>query len=117
MQRAAEGLAHRAARAVAADDVLRLYRLNLPLMRGIDPRYEKDVSRIPDHIARGQFDVEDGGLVAGSLIMIIYSLWPRTGEERDHVLRRMAGKREHDRVGRWIESIALRSIRREHASV
>jgi tight adherence protein C len=34
-----------------------------------------------------------GALVACSIAMILYSMWPAKKEQRDHVLRRMAGKR------------------------
>lgn len=54
-------------------------RVYTPLMRGIDMRYEKDVSRIPDHIARGAFDVEDGGLVAGG--DLVRQMRVRVGEK------------------------------------
>ncbi|MFH0909241.1 MAG: ABC transporter permease [bacterium] len=40
-------------------------RVYTPVVRGIDPRYEKDVSRIPDHMVRGKFSVEDDGMVIG----------------------------------------------------
>ena len=40
-------------------------RVYTPVVRGIDPRYEKDVSRIPDHMVRGVFSVEDDGMVIG----------------------------------------------------
>ncbi len=36
-----------------------------PVLRGVDPAREPAVSRVPDHIAVGHFDVEDDGLVIG----------------------------------------------------
>ena len=40
-------------------------RVDTPVVRGIDPRYEARVSRIPEHIIRGAFSVEDDGMVMG----------------------------------------------------
>ncbi len=40
-------------------------RVYTPLIRGIDPRHEKTVSRIPDHMVRGKFDVSDDDVVIG----------------------------------------------------
>jgi len=40
-------------------------RVYTPVVRGIDVRYEKDVSRIPEHMVRGKFSVEDDGMVIG----------------------------------------------------
>ena len=40
-------------------------RVYTPVVRGIDERYEKDVSRIPEHMVRGKFSVEDDGMVMG----------------------------------------------------
>lgn len=33
------------------------------------------------------------GLATASIVMVLYSMWPARQEQRDHVLRRMAGKR------------------------
>lgn len=40
-------------------------RVYTPVVRGIDPRHERKVSRIPEHIVRGAFSVEDDGMVMG----------------------------------------------------
>jgi lipoprotein-releasing system permease protein len=40
-------------------------RVHTPLMRGFDPLYEKQVSRVPGHIVRGEYNVEDGGMLMG----------------------------------------------------
>jgi lipoprotein-releasing system permease protein len=40
-------------------------RVYTPLMRGVDPRYEPRVSRIPSHIVRGRFDISDDEVVIG----------------------------------------------------
>lgn len=40
-------------------------RVYTPIARGIDPAREVTVSRIPDHMVRGAFDVEDDHLVMG----------------------------------------------------
>lgn len=40
-------------------------RVYTPMARGIDPVHERNVSRIPEHIVRGAFDVEDDHLVMG----------------------------------------------------
>lgn len=36
-----------------------------PWLRGIDPDRERTISRIPDHLVAGAFDVDDDGLVIG----------------------------------------------------
>jgi len=36
-----------------------------PLMRGLDPRHERTVSRVPEHMVRGEYDVSDGGILMG----------------------------------------------------
>ena len=40
-------------------------RVYTPVIRGVDPRREKDVSRIPDHMAAGRFSVQDDEVVIG----------------------------------------------------
>jgi len=40
-------------------------RVYTPLMRGLDPRYEHRVSKVPDHMVRGEYNVEDGGILMG----------------------------------------------------
>ncbi len=40
-------------------------RVHTPIARGIDPAHEKKVSRIPEHMVRGVFDVEGDNLVMG----------------------------------------------------
>ena len=40
-------------------------RVFTPMLRGIDPRYEGSVSKIPEHIVRGEFTVDDGHAVIG----------------------------------------------------
>jgi lipoprotein-releasing system permease protein len=40
-------------------------RVFTPVARGIDPRYEGKVSRIPEHMVRGAFSVEDDQMVMG----------------------------------------------------
>ncbi len=40
-------------------------RVQTPIARGIDPEHEKKVSRIPEHMVLGSFDVEDDHLVMG----------------------------------------------------
>jgi tight adherence protein C len=40
-----------------------------------------------------------GGLIAASVGLLAYSLWPRTGEDREHVMRRMMGKRSTEGQG------------------
>jgi lipoprotein-releasing system permease protein len=41
-------------------------RVYTPIMRGIDPRYEKDVSRVPDYIKNGKFSVGEDEMMVGS---------------------------------------------------
>jgi lipoprotein-releasing system permease protein len=41
-------------------------RVFTPLVRGVDPRYESRVSRIPSNMLRGRFSVEDDEMVIGS---------------------------------------------------
>lgn len=41
-------------------------RVFTPLVRGIDTRYESKVSRIPEHMIQGAFDVSDNRMVIGS---------------------------------------------------
>ncbi len=36
-----------------------------PFLRGVDPEREGRVSRVPEHIAAGRFDVEDDGILIG----------------------------------------------------
>jgi lipoprotein-releasing system permease protein len=40
-------------------------RVYTPLMRGFDPLHERSVSRVPDHMVRGEYNVEDGGALMG----------------------------------------------------
>jgi lipoprotein-releasing system permease protein len=40
-------------------------RVHTPVARGIDPRHEGKVSRIPEHMVRGRFSVEDDEMVMG----------------------------------------------------
>jgi lipoprotein-releasing system permease protein len=40
-------------------------RVFTPLARGFDPQYEKSVSRVPEHMIRGEYNVEDGGALLG----------------------------------------------------
>jgi lipoprotein-releasing system permease protein len=40
-------------------------RVFTPLARGFDPRYESKVSRVPEHIVQGEYNVEDGGVLIG----------------------------------------------------
>lgn len=41
-------------------------RVYTPILRGIDPRYEKDVSRVPNYVTRGAFSVGEGEMLVGS---------------------------------------------------
>lgn len=45
--------------------ILKDERVFTPLMRGFDPAYESKVSRVEQHIVRGDYDVSDGGLLMG----------------------------------------------------
>ncbi len=40
-------------------------RIYTPLMRGFDPLHEGKVSRVPEHMVRGEYDVADGGALMG----------------------------------------------------
>ncbi len=40
-------------------------RVHSPLARGFDPRYEAEVSRVPEHIVQGAYDVTGGGVLMG----------------------------------------------------
>lgn len=40
-------------------------RVHTPVARGIDPAHERKVSRIPEHMVRGEFNVADDNLVMG----------------------------------------------------
>jgi len=40
-------------------------RVFTPLVRGFDPQYEKSVSRVPEHMIRGEYNVDDGGVLMG----------------------------------------------------
>lgn len=41
-------------------------RVYTPILRGIDPRYEKSISRVPEHISSGKFSVEEDEMIVGS---------------------------------------------------
>jgi len=41
-------------------------RVYTPIMRGIDPRYEKEVSRVPDYVRHGSFSVGEDEMMVGS---------------------------------------------------
>lgn len=45
--------------------IVRNERVYTPLVRGLDPRYEKTVSRVPEHMIRGEYDVSEGGVLMG----------------------------------------------------
>jgi len=53
-------------------------RVYTPLMRGLDPRYEHSVSRVPEHMVRGEYDVADGGILMG--IDLARQMGARVGE-------------------------------------
>jgi lipoprotein-releasing system permease protein len=40
-------------------------RIYTPIMRGFDPLHEGKVSRVPEHMVRGEYDVADGGALMG----------------------------------------------------
>lgn len=40
-------------------------RVFTPIMRGLDPRYERTVSRVPDHMIKGAYDVDGNGVLLG----------------------------------------------------
>ncbi|HMO04251.1 MAG TPA: ABC transporter permease [Kiritimatiellia bacterium] len=40
-------------------------RIFTPIMRGFDPLHEGKVSRVPEHMVRGEYDVADGGALMG----------------------------------------------------
>ncbi len=40
-------------------------RIFTPFLRGIDPQYESTVSRVPQHMVRGKFEVTDDSLLIG----------------------------------------------------
>lgn len=40
-------------------------RVYTPLMRGFDPAYERSVSRVPEHMVRGEYNVADNGALMG----------------------------------------------------
>lgn len=40
-------------------------RVYTPAVRGVDPRHEKTISKVPEHMVRGAYDVEDDGLLMG----------------------------------------------------
>ncbi len=40
-------------------------KIYTPLLRGVHPDYELRVSRVPDHMVAGRFDVEEEGLILG----------------------------------------------------
>ncbi len=40
-------------------------RVYTPAVRGIDPARERTISKVPEHIVRGVYDVEDDGLLMG----------------------------------------------------
>ena len=40
-------------------------RIYTPFLRGVDPRYEVDVTKVAEHITEGAFDVNDGDMVLG----------------------------------------------------
>ena len=41
-------------------------RVYTPILRGIDPRYEKDVSQIPHYVSNGKFSVGEDEMMVGS---------------------------------------------------
>jgi lipoprotein-releasing system permease protein len=49
-------------------------RIQTPLLRGIDLRYESKVSRIPEHIVRGSFEVDDDSIIVGRDLAIMLGL-------------------------------------------
>jgi lipoprotein-releasing system permease protein len=49
-------------------------RIQTPLLRGIDLRYEKEVSRIPEHIVRGKFDVNDDTIIVGRDLAVMLGM-------------------------------------------
>lgn len=54
-------------------------RVYTPIMRGIDPRYEKDVSQVPDYIKSGKFSVADDEMMVGS--DLARQMFARVGEK------------------------------------
>ena len=40
-------------------------RVYTPAVRGVDPARERTISKVPEHIVRGAYDVEDDGLLMG----------------------------------------------------
>jgi len=50
-------------------------RVHTPVLRGIDPAYERSVSRVPDKIIAGKFAVEDGQIVVGNDLANRLDIW------------------------------------------
>ena len=40
-------------------------RVFTPAVRGVDPAHERTISKVPEHMVRGAYDVEDDGLLMG----------------------------------------------------
>lgn len=50
-------------------------RVHTPILRGVDPRYEPSVSRVPESIIAGRFDVDDDKIVIGSDMANRLDVW------------------------------------------
>lgn len=50
-------------------------RVHTPILRGVDPKYEVKVSRVPTSIIAGVFDVDDERIVVGSELANRLNIW------------------------------------------
>ncbi len=50
-------------------------RVHTPILRGIDPEYERSVSRVPESMIAGEFAVEDDQIVVGSDLANRLNIW------------------------------------------
>jgi lipoprotein-releasing system permease protein len=50
-------------------------RVHTPILRGVDPAYESAVSRVPQSMIAGEFDVEDDRIVVGSDLANRLNIW------------------------------------------
>jgi lipoprotein-releasing system permease protein len=50
-------------------------RVHTPILRGVDPEYERSVSRVPDSIIAGTFAVDDEQIVVGNDLANRLNIW------------------------------------------
>ena len=61
-------------------------RVFTPAVRGVDPAHERTISKVPEHMVRGAYDVEDDGLLMGRDLAL--QMGPRWGTRSWCIRRR-----------------------------